>query len=142
MKKQNIMWPAHYPEMCPPGDAENVAGMVYRFTSKTIPKFSDFISYYELKPDKDWGDKACQARGLSVYTTEEDCRAARAAVPALKKKKLCVAELPAEAGVIALTPSKNTTNHKTFWSLLGAEELSEIFIPLETMEVAHVYPSL
>ncbi|WP_320055765.1 hypothetical protein [Desulfuromonas thiophila] len=137
MEEQSIMWPDHYPEKCPPVDAEDVSGLVYRFTNRANPKHKDFLSYYELKPDEDWGDKDCQARGLSVYTTEDDCRAASAAVPALRKKKLCAARLSTKAGVIAPTPSRNNCNHKTLWSLFSAEELSELFVPLETIKVDH-----
>lgn len=138
MEAMTSMWPNHFPEKCPPTKAENVSGVIYRFTNRANPKYKDFLSYYELKPGEDWGRNACQARGLSVYTSEEDCRTAAAAVPALKKKKLCAAELPTETSVIAPTPSMNNCNHKTLWSLVSAEELSKIFIPLETMKVAHV----
>lgn len=127
-------WPDHYPISCPPQEAEAVSGDIYRFTNRNHPKHRDFQSYYEQRPDESWGNKACDARGLSVFSTTEDCIAAAAAVPALRKKKLCVASLPNTSGVIAETPSKNTNNHKTFWSLLSAQELAELFIPTN-MEV-------
>lgn len=123
-------WPNHYPASCPPQEAEAVSGNVYRFTNRNNPKHRDFQSYYELKPDENWGEKACDARGLSVYSTTEDCIAAAAAVPALRKKKVCVANLPNKSGVIAETPSKNTNNHKTFWSLISAEDLTKLFLPV------------
>lgn len=137
MEEEILMWPDHYPEKCPPGDAETVSGVVYRFTNKTNPKHRDFLSYYELKPGENWGGKACQARGLSVYTSEEDCKAAISLVPALKKKKLCIAELGSGYGVIAPTPSKNNYNHKTLWPLISAQGLAEIFMPIETSKVIH-----
>ena len=131
------MWPDHYPEKCPPDDAEDVSGVVYRFTNRINPKHRDFLSYYELKPDEDWGKKACQARGLSIYTSEEDCKAAVSLVPALRKKKLCIAKLGSEFGVIAPTPSKNNYNHKTLWPLVSAQELAEMFMTMDTSKVAH-----
>lgn len=134
---RNYVWPDHYPERCPPSDAKDVVGIIYRFTNRANPKHTDFLSYYELKPNENWGDKACQARGLSVFTSIDDCKIALAAVPALRKKKLCVAELTVNAGVIAATPSHNHCNHKTLWSLIGAQDLAEIFVPLDTMKVAH-----
>nr|WP_320049639.1 hypothetical protein [uncultured Desulfuromonas sp.] len=137
MEEKTTMWPEHYPEKCPPAEAKNVSGQVYRFTNRSSPKCKDFLSYYDLKPEKDWGSKACQARGLSVYTTVEDCETAVAAVPALRRKKLCVAVLSADTGVIAHTPSNNHYNHKTLWSLVGAEELSERFEPLDKVKMAH-----
>lgn len=137
MKEKNSLWPDHYPEKCPPDNAEDVSGVVYRFTNRTNPKHKDFLSYYELKPTENWGEKACQARGLSVYTSEEDCKTALAAMPALRKKRLCVAELSSEAGVIAHTPSKNHHNHKTLWPLVSAQDLAEIFAPKDTAKIAH-----
>lgn len=131
------MWPEHYPEKCPPEDSKDVFGIVFRFTNRTTPKLKDFMSYYELKPESNWANHACQARGLSVYTSEEDCKMALAAVPALRKKKICSAILSAESGVISLTPSRNSNNHKTLWPLISAEELANIFMPLEMKKVAH-----
>jgi len=60
----------------------------------------------------------------------EDCMAAAAAIPALKKKYLSKAELPPHSGAIAATPSGNTKNHNTFWSLISAEELAIFFMPI------------
>lgn len=137
MDERFSMWPDHYPEKCPPGDAEDVSGVVYRFTNRMNPKHKDFLSYYELKPGEDWGKKSCQARGLSVYTSEDDCKAAISMVPALKKKNLCVAELSSESGVIARTPSKDNYNHKTLWPLISAQDLAETFMPMDTQKVAH-----
>lgn len=131
-------WPDHYPELCPPNNAGHVSGRVFRFTNRTNPKSKDFLSYYDLKPGEEWGRSECNARGLSVYTTEQDCIAAADAVPALRRKHLCVAELPSHAGVIADTPSKNTENHKTLWSLFTAEELSALFTPIESLRMANV----
>jgi len=137
MEEKKSMWPDHYPEKCPPDDAKSVSGVVYRFTNRTNPKHRDFLSYYELKPGEDWGKKGCQARGLSVFTSEEDCKIAISLVPALKKKKLCVAELASESGVIAHTPSKNNNNHMTLWPLISAQDLAEIFMPIDNSKVAH-----
>ncbi|MFB2775608.1 hypothetical protein [Shewanella xiamenensis] len=137
MEESISMWPDHYPEKCPPDGAEDVSGVVFRLTNRATPKHKDFLSYYELKPGEDWGQKACQARGLSVYTSEEDCKASISMVPALRKKKICVAELRSESGVIAPTPSKNSYNHKTLWPLISAQDLAEIFMPMDTQKVAH-----
>lgn len=123
-------WPEHFPKQCPPPDATPPSGNVFRFINRTSPKEKDFFSYYVLKPDEVWGDKACNARGLSVYTSEADCVAAASAVPALKKKHISVAILPENSGVITSTPSMKTKNHKTFWSILEAKELAELFSPI------------
>ncbi|MNZ65677.1 hypothetical protein D3C78_838750 [compost metagenome] len=133
-----IVWPSHFPDSCPPSHATAVSGLVYRFTNRSNPKHKDFLSYYELNPGHDWGEKACEARGLSVYRAEEDCLAAAARVPALRKKRLAKAFLPHNSGVIAPTKSSNTKNHHTFWALVGAQDLAPLFTPVHQMGVANV----
>ncbi|WP_147464765.1 MULTISPECIES: hypothetical protein [Pseudomonas syringae group] len=133
-------WPDHYPEQCPPSCAEAISGTIYRFTNRANPKQRDFISYYDMDPSNDWGRMACNARGLSVYSTYEDCVAAVDAVPALRKKRLCHASLTRDSGVIADTPSQNTQNHKTFWSYVDAIKLASLFISTDSndgVEVNH-----
>ncbi|MGA8135920.1 MAG: hypothetical protein WCA48_17495 [Pseudomonas gingeri] len=131
-------WPDHYPEQCPPSCAEAISGTIYRFTNRTNPKLRDFISYYEMDPGKDWGRMACNARGLSVYSTYADCAAAVEAVPALRKKRLCHASLARNSGVMADTPSQNTQNHKTFWSYIGADELASFFTSIDPSDELEV----
>jgi len=126
-----MKWPNHYPEQCPPAQAIAVSGKIFRFTGRATPKPRDFRSFYEISPSEDWGSLACNARGLSVFSTKEDCVAAAEVCPALRKKCLCVAELPNTAGLLAETPSKNTQNHKTFWSLLDADKLASLFTSIE-----------
>ena len=115
-------YPTHYPKNCPPNHSVPASGDVYRFINGTTPKDKDFKSYYELGREF-----TCQARGLSVYITLEDCLAAVGAIPALKKKCIAKAELLQSHGVIAPTPSRNTQNHNTFWSLVNAQDLSLLF---------------
>ncbi|MBE9396776.1 hypothetical protein IOQ59_05805 [Pontibacterium sp. N1Y112] len=128
-------WPDHFPEQCPPGCAEPVSGKVYRFINRANPKEKDFKSFFELKPDQDWGEKACQARGLSVYKNKNACEQMVDLVPALAKKKLAVAELNSNDGVIAETPSRNSNEHNTLWSSVDKKEMADKFTCLEN-EVA------
>jgi len=121
-------YPTHYPKDCPPNNAVPVSGDTYRFTDRAIPKEKDFKSYYELGRED-----TCQARGLSVYITLEDCIIAAKAVPALKRKHIAKAELLQNHGVIAPTPSKNNYNHNTFWSLVNAQDLSLLFHSVSKM---------
>ena len=124
-------WPDHFPAQCPPIDAEPVSGEVFRFVGRNNPKAKDFSTYYELKPEKDWGDQACQARGLSVYRNFEVCKKMSLMIPALAKKKLAVAVLEQGDGNIATTPSRNSKDHNTFWSCLDAEQLYVKFSSVE-----------
>ncbi len=120
-------WPDHFPEQCPPGCAEPVSGKVYRFINRTNPKEKDFKSFFELNPGRDWGEKACQARGLSVYKSKDICEQMIDLIPALAKKKLAVAELDPDDGVIAETPSTNSNEHNTLWPLTDKKEMADKF---------------
>lgn len=137
MNTQKVTWPDNYPDKCPPVCAVNVSGKVIRLTNRSNPKSKDFCSYYEQNPNHNWGEQSCQARGLSVYTSEEEYKYAISVVPALKRKKVCIAELSPKDGVIASTPSTNNPRHKTYWPLLSNEQLSEIFKPLNFEEVVN-----
>lgn len=121
-------WPEHFPKQCPPAHAVSVFGDIYRFTNRVTPNIKYFRTYYEIKLDNDWGDKACQARGFSVYSSQEECNQAALMVPALEKKKIAVAKLNADHGVIANTPSISSNEHKTFWSFIDSEQLTSLFV--------------
>lgn len=108
-------WPKHYPAACPPTFAAPTDGVIYRFTSRQTPHDRDFKSYYDAKPENDWGSAACQARGLSVYPSLKACAEVVSLIPALAKKSIAVGILDASAGVIAPTPSQTSEEHHTWW---------------------------
>lgn len=127
-------WPNHFPEGCPPAEASDPDGELFRFTNRRSPNDRDFLSHYEKWPNRDWEDKACQARGLSVFRTMTDCLAMEAAVPAMKKKHIAVASLSVGEGVVAKTPSENSDQHHTLWSQLSISERCAAFSPVERPE--------
>lgn len=110
-----FVWPPHFPTSCPPAGAIDLKGTVFRFINGRVPVDKDFLSHYEREPDKDWGDDACRARGLSVLRTWADCVQMRKGVPALRKKKLAIAEISTKVGPVATTPSNNCGGHRTWW---------------------------
>lgn len=120
-------WPDHYPDRCPPSNAEYPEGCLYRFVSKSVPMKEDFTSHYDINPKKDWGEKECQAKGLSVFGTIEDCLLIAARVPALRKKVISKAVLSADENLVADTPSNQSQNHKTLWSTQDADDLASNF---------------
>ena len=69
----------------------------------------------------------CNARGLSVLRTYEDCQAIRAAVPAFRKRRLVVGDINVSVGLIARTPSRNCGNHSTWWRAIPPEEAGPYF---------------
>ncbi|WP_405121633.1 hypothetical protein [Pseudomonas petroselini] len=122
-----MTWPAHYPNQCPPSSASSTAGVVYRFINGRNPAAKDFLSYYHLKPEHDWGTQECNARGLSVYADLSACYELAEAVPAMKKKKIAVAKFSAPLGVWASTPSSNCQGHKTWWLPENIQNIVDVF---------------
>lgn len=131
-------WPDHYPNECPPSEAKEPDCNLFRFTNRKNPNERDFKSYYEIHTNKEWGDKACIARGLSVFCSMSDCIAMKAAIPAMKKKYISVATiLPNGSGLVVQTPSQNSERHHTFWTKLSHEKLKELFITTEILTGAN-----
>ncbi len=121
-------WPEHYPDQCPPKEAYHHHGELFRFINRNNPVARDFRSYYELEPQKDWGEKACQARGLSVVKCALGVKEMRASIPALRRKKVSKAIISAECGMLANTPSSTSERHCTWWiptSLIEPEKMFE-----------------
>lgn len=132
------MWPSHYPVQCPPKEAFSFDGSLFRFINRNSPVQKDFKSYYDSKPGQDWKGKACQARGLSVYKTVEDCKEMMDLIPALRKKKLAVAQIDHNCGLLANTPSTHSERHCTWWVSSSLVEPCSIFTKIDLSEPAHV----
>ena len=120
-------FPEYYPEQCPPYNANNTEGIVFRFTKEDKPHKQDFISFYEKNPNKDWGMDTCQAMGLSVFPTIEACEEMKRKIPALNKKKIASANLNNNYGKFANTPSTNSKRHMTWWVSCNLSEPWTLF---------------
>ena len=123
-------WPEHYPGQCPSKDATELVGTVYRFINGRNPVDRDFLSHYEKNPNGTWAD-ACKARGLSVLRTISDCGEMRDAVPALRKKRLAVADISGGVGLIARTPSGSCQGHCTWWRNPAPRAVTALFATLD-----------
>ncbi|GAA0696552.1 hypothetical protein GCM10009104_25730 [Marinobacterium maritimum] len=118
-------WPNHYPSQCPPSQAETAQQTIYRFLTRRNPRARDFLSYYDIdikkvldgkqEQPKDWGDDACRARGLSVFTKLEHCYEMQALVPAMRKKPLGELELEPTDGALILKTTGRHPEHHTVW---------------------------
>ena len=61
-----MQWPGYFPDDCPPQDAQLATGDVYRLVKQNPPESKDFVPLREKKTSEDFGEKECQACGLSV----------------------------------------------------------------------------
>lgn len=117
----------YYPEQCPPYNAKDIEGIVFRFTARNTPHQRDFLSFYEISPDKEWGLDACQAMGLSVFPSTEACEEMKDKIPAMRKKKIASANLNRNYGKFANTPSTNSKRHMTWWVSCNLSEPWALF---------------
>ena len=122
-----LKWPDHFPIGCPPAEATEAEGEVFRFTKPPTVSEADFRSHVErgLKPLSD-----CEAAGLSVFTDVSDALAAWEAIPGMRKRNLARGVLTPEHGAMLSTPRETTPSHQTWWKWADVEPTSafEVFM--------------
>ncbi len=106
-----------FPPNCPPQKAKEASGEVYRLVDGNPPAAKDFLSWYELKPEKKYNSqvKECQAHGLSVSTQKSNIFSLRNRYPWLRKKNVALGKLTPDLGVMLHTPSNDDKLHHTWW---------------------------
>lgn len=63
------------PRGCPGAEAKDSEGQIfYRLVRCDPPEASDFLSHFEMSPERDWTGLECKARALSLWkkTTQAD----------------------------------------------------------------------
>lgn len=127
---ENCGLPAYEVFQCPPKDAIQYTGMIYRFghdEQAVVLKDSEPIAKYNQRfknsYDKDY-ETLCQGSGLSSFLNLKDAvnnleRMKRSSRGIAKKfKSIHSLVINSGDGVVKATPSKNTTGHHTFWPFL------------------------
>lgn len=127
-------WPDHFPDDCPPKTSDSANGRVYRLVGASPPNENDFLSWKQRSPNKDYGVKACQSCGLSVFVDLDHCRRLRRLVPALRKKHIATGELESQHGRIQNTPSNKMKEHYTWWVPEAVEEPWQLFQVVEATQ--------
>ncbi|MGA9379022.1 MAG: hypothetical protein WBV73_09660 [Phormidium sp.] len=117
------MWPEHFPSDCPPENAKNAFGEVYRLINHDSPSPDDFRSWREENRNKQCpeGMTECQVCGISVFTDKADADRVIKRIPRFRRAKPALGQLTAELGVILHTPSRLSQSHHTWWIPVGAE---------------------
>ena len=112
-----MQWPDYFPDGCPPQDAQPATGEVYRLVKKNPPESKDFIPTRKKQPSKDFGEKECEACGLSVLRNVEDAVRVKSRAPGMKKRLVAKGTLNPHLGRIKRTPSKKFGQvHHTWWA--------------------------
>jgi hypothetical protein len=110
-----------FPPNCPPRQANEASGEVYRLVDSDPPVDKDFLSLYELYPNKrgEDPDTECQRSGLSVHTEKSSASKLIKRIPKFKNKKIAVGQLTPDLGLILNTPSRKNDSHHTWWVPAG-----------------------
>lgn len=115
-------YPDYFPEGCPPDDASIETKKLYRFCRGNKPEKGDFVSYYQMNPEK--YKEIIIAYGLSVLQTAEDCLRAYRKFPFIRKYCTVASGITnAERGSWKNTPGRISPDHITWWMCKNVEPL-------------------
>ena len=118
-----MAFPADWPESCPPADAGDASGMVFRAVSKRPPPAEDFRTYRELgRPDR---GKPCIAAALSVFATALQCRHNLDKYPYLG---IMVARGMLTPALGKISQPRERDGHMSWWPALGVTRASAFVV--------------
>ena len=112
-----MSFPADWPEGCPPDDAEDANGEVFRIVKSDPPTAADFQSYHEMGMARGYPCRRC---GLSVFRSRSDAEHASRAFRNLGKVITEGMLLP-EHGK---TKQTGRPSHTTWWPYEGVHRVS------------------
>lgn len=124
MENDARVFPAYFPEGCPPTEASSEEIVLFRLCKEATPAAEDFLTFYQIDPQK--YANMIQAYGLSMYPSVDDCEHAKRKSPRLRNthKGIACGRIDAEKGKILRTPSKANPAHITWWIYEGVEPLT------------------
>lgn len=120
-------FPADWPSGCPPADAVDADGIVFRIVKNDPPLGSDFATHYETGRLKHAPE--CLRCGLSVFRQLRDAVHQRFLLPKLGPW-IVQATPMAEHGKTKRTTGQQPT-HTTFWTYEGVDRTALFAIVVE-----------
>jgi hypothetical protein len=113
-------FPKNWPDDCPPSDAEDAKGDVFRIVNHNPPADPDLASHFET--GKLRNAPACLRCGLSVFREMRDAMHQRSLLPKLGRL-IARATLTPQHGRTKLTQGRQPT-HTTWWADEGIDRAS------------------
>ena len=114
-----VDWPLHFPDSCPPAEAQPDDLEAFRLVANSPPAKEDFVSHIVGKkrfPDAEH----CRACGLSVYRDLSDAKAARMRFKPLKGMMIARGNITVNDGVVLQTSTP--ASHYTWWMKTATPE--------------------
>ena len=122
------IWPADFPEDCPPDEADPADESYYRIVKSDPPETSDFVSLYHqnsrLADRNIISGRAtkCETMGLSTYTDKGQALECARQFPQLGDK-IARLTLKNDAGQVLATPRGVGDTHHTWWKAEGFDPI-------------------
>ena len=116
-----LHFPNYFPPNCPPEDATDEERILFRLCVNSTLSKEDFVSFYQKNPSKYKNE--INAYGLSAFSSEQACWAARDKSPNLRAKysRVAFGKNTPERGKTLDTPSRTSPQHITWWVYEGVE---------------------
>jgi len=137
VQEHDYGWPPGFPANCPPADAKDASGTVYRWVASDPPTKGDFQPHVLLYPDREWSNtvvkhgcsELCMAWGCSVLAfanpveARTELRRLAASVSRFRGMKVARGKLGPGLGKMKHTPSqhRNGESHHTLWLWHGVD---------------------
>lgn len=104
------LWPPHFPDGCPPPDATDTSGTLYRFVKTDPPTDADMASWLELGIGK---GSNCKRAALSCYRSKRHLEQVRSTAPRRRFDKIAQIELASHHGKMKEDDGPDT--HCSLW---------------------------
>lgn len=114
-----MQWPDFFPNECPPNSATSAQGTFYRLVYRNTLSERDFHPLKFKKPNEDFGEKACQSSGLSMFQDIDEVRRLRRRARGMEKRRIARGDLAPHLGKILSTPGVEGRTHYTWWLPVG-----------------------
>jgi hypothetical protein len=115
-----MLFPETWPNDCPPADAIDASGVVFRIVKNKPPLPEDFVTHFEA--DKLRNADPCLRCGLSVFQEIGDAVHQRWLLPKLGRL-IARGTLRTDHGKTKLTPGKQPS-HTTWWPYTEVDRAS------------------
>jgi hypothetical protein len=102
----------HFPQSCPPPDAEDARGPIYRVVKSDPPGLDDLETFFEMGEVRE--GRECECCGISVFRAIDDAFAYSEKFPYLGELVAMATLLP-EHGKTRPTPRPKAPSHTTWW---------------------------
>lgn len=119
-----MAWSTFFPEGCPPEDAADASGAVFRLVDDRDLTSGAFRVHVDMYPQHHVNDdphRYCEACGLSVFRSKDGANQLRKIARRFRNSLLATATLSPEHGKLKHTPRTPDCTHYTWWHPISCQ---------------------